>query len=99
MGEEHVFRHRQVFHQLVFLIDHAESRLQRLLGCFEVDLLAIQNDLALIRRVYAGQHLNEGGFSRAVLSYEAHNLSFIQLQMHLVQGPDPRKRCCYPFYL
>ena len=49
-----VLRHREVFHQLMFLVHHAEPCLDGVQRAFKVDLLAVQDDLPLVRGVDAG---------------------------------------------
>ena len=53
--------------------------------------LALEDDLATVRLMHAGQGLDERGLARAVLADEGMDLSGAQIELHAVQRLDARE--------
>ena len=68
--EPHVVHHGALQHQVQLLMHHGDTVLQRLLGGGEVDLLPLEEDLALILLVNAEQALEQRRFPCPVLAHQ-----------------------------
>ena len=55
-------------HQLKMLMDHADAKINGVLGGTDGDGLPVHEDLALIGEIDAGDHVHQCGFSAAVFS-------------------------------
>ena len=92
-ADEHVFRHRQVGAQGDFLIHGADARVLRVLGGMDVGfpLDPVHVDAAAVLFMHAGEHLDQGGFARAVFAHQGVNLAPAQGEIHVVQRLRARK--------
>jgi len=79
------------------LVDARDARRSRFVRVVEGLQLAFDIDLALIRLVHAGEHLDQGRFARAVLADQAQDLSGLDRQLHLVERLDSGKYLCAIF--
>jgi hypothetical protein len=73
------------------LVDHAESRADRVAGRAERDLSTVDPDLALVGPVQAGGDVHQRALARAVLAEEGMHLADAQVEVDAVVGDDPRK--------
>ena len=85
-AEEHVLRHGEVGHEREFLGDHGDPAPLRDPGVPSFDGGAVDEDLALIGGVDAGDHLAECRFARAVLTDERVDLSGAHVERDRVEG-------------
>ena len=69
-AEPHVVHHGTLQHQVELLMHHGDAIFQRLFGRGEVDLLALEEDLALILLVDAEQALEQRGLPCAILAHQ-----------------------------
>ena len=81
--DEHVLRDRAVGQQVELLVDDRDARRLRLDGVGEADLLAVDQDLAPVLVVHAGQHLHQRRLAGAVLPDDRVDLARLAVQ------PDP----------
>ncbi len=70
-----------MWHQIQFLMDHADAETLGSRGIGNVDGSAFELDDARVPTVDAAQDLHERGLARAVLAYESVNLSGQQLEL------------------
>ena len=68
LAHEDVFRDGNGGDVVQFLMDYADARVPGLKGKVEVHGLSIHANLAGVRLIDAGQHLDEGGLARAVFT-------------------------------
>ena len=83
-SDEHVLRHRQVRAKGYFLIYRTDSGILGVLRGMDGNLLPFHADFAAVHLIYTGQHLDEGGFSGAVLSHKRMDLPFTKREIHPV---------------
>ncbi len=88
MAEEDVLRHRQVLHQVQFLVDGGDAQPHGGGGRLRPDRLPPPGDLALVGLVGSGEHLDQGGLPGAVLPEEAVHLSGHDVEVDAVEGAD-----------
>ena len=85
VAEADVLRGGEGGDQVVLLIDDLHAVAPGLGGGHVFKLLPVDPDAALFVLHRAGQDLDQGGLSRAVLSQKRVDLPLIHLQVHLVQ--------------
>ena len=73
--EHDVFGHGHGGHKVEFLVNGGDAQRLRGLGIWDFHLCAIYQDAAGIWRVHTGNHLDEGRFSRAVLTQQGLHLA------------------------
>ena len=83
-GGEHI-------HQLEVLMNHADAIAEGVPGGTDHRFLPVNENLALVREVDAGEHIHEGGLAAAVFSQQRQNLSPVNIQPHPVVGKDGAK--------
>ena len=76
------------------LVHHGHAVFQRFLGVFEVDLLAVQNDGAVVLGIDAEQALHQGGLSRAVLAHQRVDGAGSDGKGYVVQRLDAGESSC-----
>ena len=67
------------------LVDHGDAVVHRLLDGFEGHGLVLVDDLPLVRRVLAEEHLHQGGLARAVFPHDGVDGALFHVQVYLVQ--------------
>ena len=70
------------------LVDHADAGADRVAGAAELDRLAVDEDLALVRPVEAGEDVHQRGLAGAVLAEQAEDLARPDRQVHVGIGDD-----------
>ena len=68
------------------LVHHGHAVFQRVLGVFEIDLFAFQEDLAGVLAVDAEQTFHQGGFTCAVFTHQGVNGAGPHGEVYPVQG-------------
>ena len=53
-----------------------------------MNLFAVEEHLAVIGLVDAGEHLDQGGFAGAVFAQQCHHLTLADGDAYVIQGPD-----------
>lgn len=91
-----VLRHRQVFHQVQFLVDDGNAQRLRVARVVDLYGFAVEKDLARVHLVDAGEHLHHRRFSRAVLADQRVHLAALELKVAVVQRVNARKVLLYP---
>ena len=92
VAEEDVLRDRQLGEKNEFLVDHMDAGVFRLLGRRPAARDAVEDDLAAIRRVGAGDGLDQCRLAGAVFAEQRVDFAGFRLEIHSVEGFDPRKR-------
>ena len=85
-AQDDVLRGGEHVHQLVVLVDHADAAREGVFGGADGDGLAVDQNLALVGEVDAGEHVHQRGFSAAVLTQQGENFPPVQLQVDAVVG-------------
>ena len=88
VAEEHIFCDRQRLRQLDLLMHHADARAARLDRRLEAAALAVENDLACVRLVDTGEHLDERGLARAVFTHKAVDRAALDVDGDVIQRLD-----------
>ena len=65
-----VFGDRQIRERQQLLVNHGDAQPQGLVGILDPHPPAVQEDLAFVRRIDAGQRFHERGFSRPVFAHQ-----------------------------
>ena len=91
MPHEDVLRNGQMRIAGDMLIDRGDAGVLRVQRRPEIDAPAVEIHLALLRAVYAGDDLDKGRFSGAVLSHQRVNLACLELKADPIQRLDARK--------
>ena len=66
------------------LMDHTDLMGKRILWRTDHDLFPVNQDLAFIREIDAGDHVHQGGLTAAVFSQNGQDLSPINIQVHMI---------------
>ena len=91
-AHEDVLRDRQVGEERGLLVDDGDARLLRLGGRGEVDVLAVEAELARVAAVEPGDDLHERGLARAVLADEGVDRAGIEREAAGAEGDDGAER-------
>lgn len=86
--DKDVVGHAQMAAHVELLHDDGDAELMRFGDRIDVDFFALDEDLALVGVVYAGQDLHQRRFAGAVLPHKAQDLTFVDIQVHMVQRLD-----------
>ena len=87
-GDDHVAQNREVGEQADILERAADAQLRHPMGRAAGDIRAVEDDLAAVRRVNAGDVVEDGGLTGAIGADEAMNLSRLQHHAEIVDGAD-----------
>ena len=87
-AENNVLRRGQDIDELEMLVDHADAEIKRVLRRADDDLLVVDEELPLIRKIYAGEHIHERGLAAAVFAEQGEDLAAIDVQPDLVVCDD-----------
>ena len=83
-----VFGRGEHVHQLEMLMDHADAQVERVVGRGDGDLFAVDEDLAAVGEVDAGEHVHQCGLAGAVFAQQGQDLALVDGQRDLVVGHD-----------
>jgi len=86
-----VLGHRQGRDHAQLLVDDGDPQGDRVLRAAQGDGLPLEEDLAGVGGVHAGEDLHQRAFAGAVLPDHGVNLAGLQLQLHIVQRQRARK--------
>ena len=86
--DEEVLRDREVGHQVELLVDDADAELLRVLGRDRLVGLAVEEELALVGVVDAGQQLHQRRLAGAVLADQREDLAGVQVEVHVLERLD-----------
>ena len=87
-AEVHVLDDVEVVAEREILVDDLDPELRRVLRPVDVDRLAVEHDLAAVRRVDAGDALDQGRLAGAVVADEGHHLAGPDLEVDLRERLD-----------
>ena len=90
-AHEDVLRHRQLLGQVQLLIDGGDVQRLGVLGGVDLHLLPVEQDLALVLGVSAGEDLHQRRFARAVFAQQRVDLALAHRQVHVVQRQHARE--------
>ncbi len=80
-----VLGHGHVRHQVQFLMDHRNTAIERIERAVQHDRLALEADLAPVRRMHAGNDLHQRGLAGTVLAHQRMNGAAPHAQPHVVE--------------
>ena len=73
-------------HQLKVLMDHTDLVIEGVLGGCDGDLLPVDEDLAFVGVINAGDHIHERGFAAAVFAQDGEDLPTVGGQAYVLVG-------------
>ena len=94
VADEDVLRDGEVRVAGDVLVDGRDAEPLGIRGAVDLHRCAVEEDLAGVGLVDAGDHLDEGGLARAVLPDERVDLPVLQVEMHVVQRFHAREGLC-----
>ena len=95
-AEHDVFGDREHRHQHEVLMHHADAGADGVAGAVEAGRLAVDEDLALVRPVEAGEHVHQRRLAGAVLAQEAENLARADVRLMESLATRSPKRLVMP---
>jgi hypothetical protein len=90
-AEEDVVGDGESRDEVEFLVDRRDAQRHRRLRIAEVHLLPAPADRARVGLVRPGEHLDQRGLARAVLTEQAVHLTGADVEVHAVQSADARE--------
>ncbi len=90
-GQEDVFRHREVGHQVEFLVNDGDADMLGFRHGLEVPLFTEVADPPLVRRLLAADDLHQGGLAGAVLAADGVDFARVEAKADVVEGHDAGK--------
>ncbi len=84
--ENDVLRRRQHIHELEMLMDHANAVVKGVLGGADDNFFPVDLDLALVRKIDAGEHIHKRRLAAAVFAEQREDLSAVDVQPYLIVG-------------
>ena len=90
IAEHDVLGDGERLHQPEVLVHHADAGVQRIAWGVEVDRLAVERDVALVRPIEAGQDVRERRLPGAVLPEERVHLADVRLERRRRRSPARR---------
>ena len=90
--DKNILHHRQVRHQVEFLIDDGNPQHLRMMGILDLDGAPLKVDLALVDAIDAGEDLHEGRFAGAILADQPQYFAGMHLQADIIQRLHAWKR-------
>ena len=90
-SHENIVRNGKLLDNVQLLIHAGDACLTGLNRISEDDLLAVDKNVSLLRSVYAGQHLDQGGLTGAILADQTVDLTGSDANGHIFQCNDTRK--------
>jgi hypothetical protein len=86
--EEHVVVDRQLVDEREVLVDAVDPERPRVVDRAQLDLLALDDEAALVGLLEARDRLDERGLARAVVAEQAEDLALAQVQVDVAQRRD-----------
>ena len=87
-AEEDVRADVEIVGERKVLVDRLDARAARLHRTCELNRLAVEDDLAVFRRVDAGDAFDECRLARAVVAEKTHHLAGRDVETHAVDGDE-----------
>ncbi|MNC28392.1 hypothetical protein D3C75_765950 [compost metagenome] len=87
-----VLRHRQVRRQGELLVDHRYAKAQRIGRFADTRWLLVQQHLASIAHVGAGEDLHQGRFARAILTHQRMHFTHVGTEARTTERTDAAER-------
>ena len=73
-------------HQLKVLVDHPDTQPFGVLRGIDGHQLPLHQNISPVRLINAGEHIHQGGLSRAIFPQQGQNLPLAQVQVHILVG-------------
>jgi hypothetical protein len=99
VAEDDVLRHGERLHEPEMLVHHPDPRVERVAGGVEVHRSPVQENLALVRPVEAGEDVRERALPGPVLAEERVHLAGGRLEVDAVIRDHARKPLRDPAHL
>ena len=80
--------------EIQLLVDDANAERERIARTLNLDVLAVDDDAALVFAVGAAEDLHQRGLARAVLAEQHVHFAAVQREIDAVERDDARK--CFP---
>ena len=96
--QEQVINHTALQALVQFLMHHCNSVFQRGFRAGKTDLLAIEENLALILLISTEQTFHQCRFSRSVFPYKSVNFTFLEIHWNILQRYNSGICFCYISY-
>ena len=77
-----------------FLVNHCHAIIQRLFTAFEVDFLAVQENLSAVLGINTKQALHQRGFAGTIFAHQRMDRALLQLEVNTVQSLDAGECFC-----
>jgi len=84
--QDDIFGGGKDIHQLEMLVNHADLVVEGILGGADDNLLPVDEDLAAVGEVNAGDHIHQGGFPAAVFSQDGKDFPPVYRHIHVMVG-------------
>ena len=81
--ENDIFGGGEQIDQLEVLMDHADAKVESVLGRGNSYWFFVNVDMSLIGEVDAGEHIHQRGFAAAVFTQQGQNLTLVQIKVHI----------------
>ncbi len=93
-AEENVCADVEIVGERQVLVDRLDPDAARVHRARELDWLAVEDDLAVFRRMDAGDAFDEGRLARAVVAEQAHHLAACDVEAHVVDRDESAEDFC-----
>ena len=90
-AEQDIFGDGLGGHEHKVLVNHAHPVRDGIAGRVEIDLLAVNRDVAFFGAIQPGQHIHQRAFARPVFAQQRVHLAGAQVELHAAQGMHPGK--------
>ena len=87
-AQNDVLRGGKQIHQLKMLVNHTDPVPEGILGRADDNLFPVDQDLAFIGKIDAGDHVHQGGFAASVFAQDGQDLLPVHIQVHAFVGLD-----------
>ena len=98
LADQHVLNHAHGGEQTDILERSRDAGLDDVTGLLVLDLLAVEEDLAAVHMVHAGEHIEDGGLAGAVGADDADDLALVDVKFHVFHGHQAAEGLGNAFY-
>ena len=83
-AQDHIFRRGEQIHQLEMLVNHADAVVKSILRGADHHLLTVDQDMALIREIDAGDHIHQRCLAASVFTKDGQDFPLINIKVHMI---------------